>query len=60
MISPALKEPGTAPARAGDIKRSCLEVTRAGSVLGWRPEVEIAEGLKRTALWRLGREAKER
>ena len=55
-LDPALKAPARAPARAGDLKRSCLDVTRAGSVLGWRPGVALAEGLKKTVEWRLGQE----
>jgi UDP-glucose 4-epimerase len=34
--------------RPGDIRRSCLEVSRAAAVLGWRPECGLEEGLEKT------------
>ncbi len=37
-----------APARAGEVARSCLDVRRAAEALGWRAEVALAEGLERT------------
>jgi UDP-glucose 4-epimerase len=37
------------PAKTGEQRRSCLDTRRAAEVLGWRPEVSLAEGLKRTA-----------
>jgi UDP-glucose 4-epimerase len=37
-----------APARKGEVARSCLDVSRAADVLGWRAEVSLAEGLERT------------
>ena len=41
---------GAAPrrARAGDARRSVLDVTRAGKELGWQPRVPLDEGLRRT------------
>ncbi|HTE58703.1 MAG TPA: NAD-dependent epimerase/dehydratase family protein [Solirubrobacteraceae bacterium] len=41
-------EPRFAPARKGEVARSCLDVSRAAEVLGWRAEVALAEGLERT------------
>lgn len=41
-------EPGFAPARLGDVNRSCLDARKAGSVLGWRPRVPLGEGVRRT------------
>jgi UDP-glucose 4-epimerase len=41
-------EPRFAPARKGEVARSCLDVSRAADVLGWRAEVTLAEGLERT------------
>jgi len=35
-------------AKAGEQLRSCLEVRRARERLGWTPQVELAEGLRRT------------
>ena len=37
-----------AEARLGELQRSVLDVTRAERELGWRPEVELEEGLRRT------------
>jgi UDP-glucose 4-epimerase len=37
-----------APARLGELQRSVLDVSRAGSELGWRPEVGLEDGLRRT------------
>jgi UDP-glucose 4-epimerase len=40
-----------AEARAGEIERSCLDVTRAGTELGWSAQVDLADGLHHTANW---------
>jgi len=40
-----------APARTGEMPRSCLDVTRAREELGWEPTIELAEGLRRTVAW---------
>lgn len=37
-----------APARAGEVARSCLDPTAAGRVLGWNARVTLADGLQRT------------
>lgn len=34
--------------RAFDVPRSCLDVSRAAEVLGWRPSVRLEEGIART------------
>ena len=44
----AADEPEYAPARLGDVPRSALSYDRAREVLGWEPEVSIAEGVART------------
>jgi UDP-glucose 4-epimerase len=36
------------PAKPGEQRRSCLETSLASTVLGWRPEVALAEGLLQT------------
>ncbi len=41
-------DPEFAPARLGELDRSCLAVTRAGDALGWTPATSIADGLERT------------
>ncbi|HTY27334.1 MAG TPA: NAD-dependent epimerase/dehydratase family protein [Mycobacterium sp.] len=41
-------EPELAPARLGDVKRSCLDARKAQMVLGWRPQVRLDEGVRRT------------
>ena len=42
------RRPEFAPARTGEIDRSCLDATRARELLGWRASTPIAEGLRRT------------
>lgn len=40
-----------APARAGELQRSSLDISRARSVLGWSPQVSFHEGLRETVEW---------
>ncbi len=40
-----------APARAGELQRSAVSVEKAAREWGWRPEVSLGEGLKRTYEW---------
>jgi UDP-glucose 4-epimerase len=40
--------PDLAPARLGELARSCLDVSRAREVLGWEPGVNIRDGLRMT------------
>jgi UDP-glucose 4-epimerase len=42
-----LPEPRFAPARPGEVRRSCLDVSRARQELGWAPEQELRGGLRR-------------
>jgi UDP-glucose 4-epimerase len=42
-----LPEPRFAPERPGEVRRSCLDVSRARAELGWEAEVPLAEGLRR-------------
>jgi UDP-glucose 4-epimerase len=44
----AADDPEFAPARLGDLKRSCLDVRKAEMVLGWHPQVDLEEGISRT------------
>jgi UDP-glucose 4-epimerase len=41
-------EPRFAPARLGELARSCLDIGRAKQTLGWAPHVEVHEGLRLT------------
>ena len=39
------------PLPVDDPKQRCPDITLARTVLGWEPEVELREGLRRTAEW---------
>jgi UDP-glucose 4-epimerase len=43
-----LADPEFAPERQGEVKRSCLDVTRARLELGWTARTELPDGLRRT------------
>ena len=43
--------PAYAPARAGDVRRSVLDASRAKRALAWEPEIDLAEGIRRTWAW---------
>jgi UDP-glucose 4-epimerase len=47
-IAGAELDPEMAPARLGEIERSVLDVSKADRDLGWTPQVELEEGLRRT------------
>lgn len=40
-----------APPRAGELQRSCLDISKAGRELGWQPEVSFDDGLTALASW---------
>jgi UDP-glucose 4-epimerase len=42
-----LVEPEFAPGRPGEVRRSCLDVSRGRHQLGWEPQIELREGLRR-------------
>jgi UDP-glucose 4-epimerase len=44
-------EVGHGPAKPGEQRRSVVDSRRAAETIGWRPEVSLADGLKRTADW---------
>jgi UDP-glucose 4-epimerase len=41
-------DPEFHPPRLGDLKRSCLDIGLAERVLGWRPKVQLDDGVRRT------------
>jgi UDP-glucose 4-epimerase len=41
-------DPAFHPSRLGDLKRSCLDISLAADVLGWRPQFDIEAGVART------------
>ncbi|MCV7382130.1 UDP-glucose 4-epimerase [Mycobacterium alsense] len=41
-------DPEFHPDRLGDLRRSCLDIGLAAAVLGWRPQVGLDEGVRRT------------
>ena len=41
-------QPELADLRPGELQHSCLDISRAARELGWRPQVTIEEGLRRT------------
>ncbi len=43
--------PTHGPARAGDVRDSQADISKAQQVLGYRPQVSLEEGLKRTLAW---------
>lgn len=43
--------------RAGDIRHSLADITRAQELIGYRPTVGLAEGLRRTVEWYRGDQA---
>jgi len=40
-----------APPRPGEQRRSCVRIEKAATALGWRPEVELEQGLRDTFAW---------
>lgn len=50
-LGDSLRDPLYGSARAGDLRRSCLSIDKAQTVLGWRPEVELDSGIKETISW---------
>jgi UDP-glucose 4-epimerase len=48
------RPPDHAEPRIGEVHASALDSTRAGRVLGWKPDTDLAEGIKRTVDWLRG------
>lgn len=47
-------KPAYAPPRSGDIRDSHADITQAQELLGYRPAVDLREGLRRTVDWYRG------
>jgi UDP-glucose 4-epimerase len=48
------RRPDHAAARTGEVHASALDPTLAGWMLGWKPDTELSEGIKRTVDWLRG------
>jgi UDP-glucose 4-epimerase len=48
------RPPDHAEARTGEVHASALDSTRATRVLGWKPDTDLTEGIKRTVDWLRG------
>ena len=46
-----------APPRAGEQRRSAVRIDKAAQVLGWRPEMPLERGLRKTFEWFAARRA---
>ncbi|MBI5344298.1 MAG: NAD-dependent epimerase/dehydratase family protein [Deltaproteobacteria bacterium] len=57
-LQASLSRPIKKDARAGDLKRSCLNVDKAHGVLNWQPETELRKGIELTLEWRLRKAGK--
>lgn len=44
-------KPAYAPPRSGDIRDSLADISLAGELLGYAPQVDFREGLRRTVAW---------
>jgi len=51
QIFESQQQPEHAPARPGDVRHSVADITAAAEKIGYRPRVELREGLSRTAAW---------
>jgi UDP-glucose 4-epimerase len=49
-----------APPRAGEQRRSAVDIAKAGRVLGWRPEMALDDGLRETYRWFVARRGEVR
>jgi len=51
LVGATTVEPVHGPARAGDVRDSQADLTRARTILGYEPTVSLADGLERTVAW---------
>jgi UDP-glucose 4-epimerase len=47
----ATPDPVREPPRAGDVRRTEADIAQARTVLGYDPQVDIEEGIRRTVEW---------
>lgn len=45
------------PAQGGDVDRTCADIHKAKSLLGYRPQIDLSEGLERFLEWYRGGDA---
>lgn len=50
-------EPERTPKRAGDVRRTCADITRAREILGWGPEADWEKTVAETVAWFTDRQA---
>ncbi|KGO98488.1 dehydratase [Lysobacter defluvii IMMIB APB-9 = DSM 18482] len=50
----------TGKSRTGDIRHCFADIARAGEVLGYRPQVELRDGMEELVEWMLGQQAFDR
>lgn len=50
-LTGATVEPVYGPPRAGDVRDSLADISRARDLLGYRPTVDLEEGLRQTVAW---------
>jgi UDP-glucose 4-epimerase len=48
------RPPDHVEARTGEVHASALDPTRAARVLGWKPDIDLTEGIERTVDWLRG------
>lgn len=48
------RPPAYAEARTGEVQASALDPSRARRMLGWKPDTDLSEGIKRTLVWLRG------
>jgi UDP-N-acetylglucosamine 4-epimerase len=51
MIMKKSIKPVLGPIRQGDVFRTCADISKIKSVLGFKPKVDFEEGLRRTVAW---------
>jgi nucleoside-diphosphate-sugar epimerase len=51
QITGATVEPVYGPPRAGDVRDSLADITKAQRLLGYHPVVGLEEGLRQTVAW---------